>query len=537
MKTKLKTLSYLVLVSVLFLLLVIPDLVSADGMVIKKESDSNSYDYLNQTNQQVFIDHENGLERMIISIGTEKKSKGAVWIFPVPSSQLNQINVDIATSLPELKGENVQKKARSNSIDIGKILPATTQFYPIPFTLYSHEKGRIYGLPDRHYTGRLKREDTVQKHLKKEGITTELINAKTGQDLYKYLQDKDLKIKKGSIPVLDNYIDNGFTFVVSWISEPSESQSKRKGVSITFPTPKIYYPLLPTSVYKDEVIPITIKVLGHKSPEVFKDIKDHTKIKYFIDKKNKTEKELKPFHKGSTKNIKYTKIEIDSPSKFFTEDLWINSNTPLKTYYHSFIAEHIITSGIFLLVLISVVASIITGLIVFRDLRNKHGILKLGLIGLLNCLTIAGLIAITALSKTKIKYKTPTSLLKQIRDKGYIWKRKLATVLFVVVGLLLILGVSFLLSVLLAESSIATKGIFLMIVVFVVPPFLILAFAFFIKRIKPEDQTLFNQLKSKGYSSWSFKPKDKRKIVFIPLFSFLFLVISWLVIKLIEFII
>jgi len=42
-------------------------------------------------------------------------------------------------------------------------------------------------------------------------------------------------------------------------------------------------------------------------------------------------------------------------------------------------------------------------------------------------------------------------------------------------------------------------------------------------------------LKSASYSSWSFQPKDKMKYVFVPMFSVLFLIISWLLVKLVGF--
>jgi len=56
-----------------------------------------------------------------------------------------------------------------------------------------------------------------------------------------------------------------------------------------------------------------------------------------------------------------------------------------------------------------------------------------------------------------------------------------------------------------------------------------------IKRIKIEDRNLFEQLKSAGYSSWLFQPKDKMKIAFVPVFSVSFLIISWLLVTLVGF--
>jgi len=66
-------------------------------------------------------------------------------------------------------------------------------------------------------------------------------------------------------------------------------------------------------------------------------------------------------------------------------------------------------------------------------------------------------------------------------------------------------------------------------------PVAVLVFSLIIRRIKPEDKNLFEQLKLNNYSSWSFQPKDRTKIIFVPLFSISFLIVSWLLVKLVEF--
>ncbi len=450
----------------------------------------------------------------------------------------------------------------------------------------------------------------VHEHLEKEGITTEIITAKTAQALYWYLQNKNLKVEEGSIPVLDHYIGKEFTFIVSWISEKVSSslsrseieqnllyylknhndyskvsnyfdmqigihfpelrnylkisgeeaykylqgnpdvkegfvdhlfqnpnlitpysqqgKEKQKGVFVTFPTTKIYYPLLPTSVYGSEIVPATIRIIGHRSPKIFKDIKNYIEAEYFIDNYVTIEEELKSFYNGPTKNVKYTKIEIKAPSKFLTDDLWISSGAPLKTFYSSFVAQYALFNGVLLLILSSIITCIITGWIIFRDLRSKNGISKLALVGLSNCLSIIGLLIATVLFRTKARDENIASLLSEIRQRGYAWKRRLAVILFF--AALPFLGFGIVILPIVRYGS----NITLFLVIYIIP-LLALALSLFIKRIKAEDKSLFIQLKSAGYSSWSFNPKDKMKFIFVPLFSVSFLVISWLIIKLVEF--
>ena len=636
MKTQFKTLLSLIIVSILLLpSLTIPNSALADGMLIKLDPYSDRWDYSGQTNQQAFINYENELEKMIISIGMEEASEKAVWIFPIPANP-DKVAIDVVTKFPQLKGEEITKKAKSNLLDIKEFLQAT-QIYPIPFIMNKAQTIDISGgeetLGGESIGGvGVETDVTVYEHLEKEGITTEIITAKTAQGLYQYLKEKGLMIEQGSIIVLDHYIGKEFTFVVSWISgkekpsllreeiekgligylnkvsrdlswyrkswpyntydkevvkgiqkyipeleeallefnekrrseqqkfltnnpeikeklinflikSPTKSlkwkieQLKQKGVFVTFPTKKIYYPLFPTSVYGSETIPVTIRVMGFVNPKVFKDIKSYTKVEHFIDDNVRLDDELKNFYSGPAENVKYTKIEINAPSKFLTDDLWISSRAPLKTYYSSFIAQHPLINEILLLILSSIITCVMTGWIVFRELRSKNGILKLALIGLSNCLSIIGLVIATVLFRTKAKDKNIASLLNEIRQKGYIWKRRIAVILFFAALPFLSFGVVALPSFIreIVRYGGFRSGDTMPIIIVYIIPLLVLAFVLFIKRIKVEDKSLFIQLKSAGYSSWSFNPKDKMKFIFVPLFSFSFLAISWLIIKLVEF--
>jgi len=462
-------------------LLLLPDFVFADGVVIKPDPFSGRWDYLNESRQQAFINYENGLQKMILSIGTEEMAKNAVWIFPVPADP-DKVVIDVLTKLPNLHGEEIAQKAKANLSYIKKAL-WITQIYPWPFTswmenLSAPADGEMptFGA-EPSSTKEIEQDVNIYEHLEKEGITTEIITAKTAQGLYNYLQEKNLKIEKGSIPVLDSYIGKEFTFVVSWISsfspinEETKSktrpfpfsyqqtqiyQIKQRGVFVTFPTKKIYYPLLPTSVYGSKTIPMTIRVMGFVSPSVFKEIKNYTKTSYFIDEWLSRERELKNFYggEGEAKNVKYTKIEINAPSKTLTDDLWIEKTTPLKTFPALFIARHPFLIGVILLILISLLIGPLSAIIIFKEARNKKGLIKFALLGLSNCLSIIGLVIATIFTKTK--------------------------------------------------------------------------------EIKKEDEDLLLEVKRRGYSTWAMQAKDIRKLGFVPLFSISFLIISWFVVKLIE---
>ncbi|OQX71543.1 hypothetical protein B6D52_00945 [Candidatus Parcubacteria bacterium 4484_255] len=65
MKTQFKTLFSLITTSILLLpLLAIPNSALADGMIIMPDPHSGRWDYLSESNQQSFINYEDGLEKL-----------------------------------------------------------------------------------------------------------------------------------------------------------------------------------------------------------------------------------------------------------------------------------------------------------------------------------------------------------------------------------------------------------------------------------------------------------------------------------------
>ena len=554
---KLSTLIVLSLVVFLAVFSFLPKSVFADGMMIRPDPYSGRWDYSNESNQQAFINYDNGLQKMIISVGFEgKESNGVVWLFPIPANP-NKVVIDIIKSLPQLSGEEISKKAKSN-LDDTKDFLQVTQVYTIPFVMMSKSFSGVatQGLENTFGTkdlGRGVEQDVIVfEHLEKEGITSEIITAKTASGLYDYLMGKGLKIESGSIPVLDNYIGKEYSFVASWISSPKNVVSPQVGVFATFPTKDIYFPLLPTSVYGSKTVPATIRIIGHVSPKVFQDIKSYTKTEYYIESHTKAKyyiadydsfaDDLKNFYSGQNQDIKYTKIEINAPSKFLTDDLWINNQAPVKTYYSTFIAKNPVISATILLMLSSIIAGILAGLFIFRELRKN--IVKLGLIGLSNCLSIFGLLITTTLVSTKNKNESAGPLLAEIKQKGYFWKRRVAAILFFAAMPFLVFGLFALPSLIrdiggyfnaqYLRGYVMSDFIIPFLIIYVLP-ISALATSFVIKRVKIEDRNLFEQLKSAGYSFWSFQPKDKMKYAFVPIFSISFLIISWLLVKLVGF--
>lgn len=541
----------IVLLLSMFFMPVAPAL--ADGMVIAVDPYANPYDdsskviYSNENSQNALISYDNGFQNMILSIGIDNPGNSdLVWIFPIPADP-GRIVIDILKDIPNLTGEDLSKSAKSNLDGIRASIQAT-QIYPLLFMGMfsgSASKSSVVFSDSENLSNIIGTGGViVHEHIVKEGITSEIITAKKAGGLYDYLNGLGLNIDRGAIPVLENYIGEDFSFVVSWISDANVSsddpwpslgrpgnyisdQSER-GVFVSFPTNDLYFPLMPTSVYGSRHVPATLRILGHVSPRIFNDIRPFTTTEYYVNGHIRSTEPMDNFIRDSFSSLNYTKIEIDAPSKFLTKDLWISRRPPFRTFIASTVAEYPVIMGIFLLIVSSVLTGIIVGWIMFRDLRNK--IPTLALIGLANCLSIIGVIVATVLARTRILTGETKELFTKIGALGYWRKRILATALF-------IYSIPFLFTGFILFPIFDGLGfdfnIFGILTVYVLP---VIAFMFALDnmRVKEKDRALFEQLKGNNITTQILHPINTSKFAFIPVYSVSFLFISWLLVKLVE---
>jgi len=517
--TNVKTKLGLILLCASFLF---PAAACADGMVMMPDDKGWSYNV--ESKQQAFISYDQGVERMILAMNTEEQSKsGAVWLFPVPADE-KKVTIDVVDSLPSLSGDDIEKQAKKNLTNLGNYL-LRTQIYSFSLELdsdnYITSDLRENGPKDYTPTLSAGSEVTVSSHIEKDGIVSEVITAKSGQGIYNYLKLKNLEIKEGTIPALDQYINKDFSFVVSWIlpvvteitdddieyalnfyldthrEQPLEklnkmiiektSQNSRyltyadfnmqrfaysnslllyyfidqdtkfkeeiysqikadpevaaeivsyrrlhdeglgyyddlKGVAVSFPTDKIFFPLIPTSVYDSAVVPATIKIAGLYSPETFKDIAPYTKTGYFYQNYRSLPESVKILV-PQTESFYYTRVDITAPSNLLKEDLWLTSKYPLSIRIaKAFIWDVEWGLAIFFafLLFISLVAGMLAGWVAFRrDVHRFNDLWSFGLLGLFNSFSLLGLIIATLFWRTRKVNQEDQNLLLELQNRGY----------------------------------------------------------------------------------------------------------------------
>lgn len=274
----------------LYLLLIISFILSplstaADGGAIRPLPNGD-WTWADEYSQQAFINYENGVEKLIIAVNLEEGNSDIAWIVPVPSSP-EKVEIDITSELPMFFGDEVISKAKlsfSKNLETSYYAGLLGQIWTFPFALVFVSLGGARDGGGQDYS--LGDPAVISAHIEKAGMISEVITAKDSQAIYNYFSQKGFEIEQGSITELDSYIEKDYSFVVSWITpELANKRNKgERGIFISFPVPKIYYPLILTSAYGEAEIPVTIRVAGHVEPEIYPEIEPYTKVNYFTER-------------------------------------------------------------------------------------------------------------------------------------------------------------------------------------------------------------------------------------------------------------
>lgn len=393
----------------IFILLLLTILVSsaaADGMAFK--GDRGLMLLQPETEQAGAIYYENGYENMLIAVSLDWSTAGnqSVWIFPVPASP-DGVAIDVVRGYPAYSGTDLE---RDYSSAVTRFIPAVPLYALFPFSapiaasyLFGMA-GSIQKAQDSLYEG-----VQVYDRVEKMGLTTELVTADNATALEQYLGSRGIVLPPDSKPLLGNYIGRKYSFVITTISDVATYRSQFTpagnyhgpgaqdilAVSVRFPMERAYFPLKLTRAYGNRTIPILITINGYVTPQVPENIVSQTAVSYHSQRNYIPEKELQPFFNGREQfsPFSYTKIRITTPSENLTDDLWMDINTPPGIIGKDLIARYPMIWGPLAYMVLSMLASLIAGILVFR----AQPIAKRTLLvhGLWNCITIIGFIYAT----------------------------------------------------------------------------------------------------------------------------------------------
>jgi hypothetical protein len=359
---------------------------------------------IEENEQYAVVNHANGLESLYISINFNwERSNRTAWIIPIPAGPEN-ITVKIPGGYPGFSGSEVSESGKNNldnaiyrfsfTYILSVIIPFPAFF--LMTVMYSQLGGAHEGY-------------SVHERTEMYGLTAETVSATSGDGFYKYITDSGLDFKEGVIPQMDELISKNYSFVVVWISK-SDEIIRHPGIIIEFPTERGYYPMILTSVYGENVVPINLIIIGHKIPKLNKEIEKYSEVSYYIDGSVDYKYEIDDVAPDGilpvgfwdfVHNIrtgwdgKFTLVKIESKANNFKEDIWIDSKIPFKVEYSIFISktfneENNLGYMVILYILYSFILSIFLGLAFLKP--NKNEIPIYIILGFSNIIGILGLI-------------------------------------------------------------------------------------------------------------------------------------------------
>ena len=418
-----------------FIIILLSPSYIGDGGAFIKLSSYDEWALLSEEKQMGIINYNDGKQDLMIVINIKDSElhhgESAAWLFPIPSNPEN-ININLLDEIPELGGKNIIDMAKDYNSDSFSWM-YFSQLHIMHFGLIS---SIIFSSGNAHTTdlryvamplggsGGYDERVTIHQHIEEMGLTTELVSTIDTDAFNKYLIDKNLNLTEDSLLVLDEYVGNEYSFVVTWISNITqfliENYKEHSyhyddsfysiGVWINFPTDKLYYPMKLTSVYKEQKIPILLQILNYITCDSDFIPYEDIEIDYYYDEEcDVNSLNLTKFFKGFNKekrydlygffdsylikNIKYTEITIETESNNFIDDLWFSNKAPeVVQKYDSIITYHFLL-GFIIFIICSCLASLLSGIITIKR-KIDISYSKLFFLGLGNITSFVGFILI-----------------------------------------------------------------------------------------------------------------------------------------------
>ncbi len=401
MNTTLK--HFCIILIFIFTLLSLTSFASADGILLYYNSTSSHWYLQNISRELAVINYENGFENMILAVDPSNLSgQRAVWIFPIPADPSGVV-IHNQLGFPSFGWQSITDTAKYKFLCVMNLIKLS-QIYALPSTYETF----YYFCHGFHCSSpqciSLSVDLDGHNNMTNLGLQVEVVSTKDENAFYAYLTSKNLSLPENIKPFLNPYFDKDYSFVIAYVPNVSKFKQdnvisllrKEKiypfGISITFPTNKIYFPLRLTAVYGSEKIPINLYIIGQVTPEIYQGIKEYSFITYSTKNSYHVPDKLLYFLNG--KHIRSfgfsTIISINAPSNTFNEDLWIENSAPFRIHIDDLITYYPFFWMILLFLLLSCTSSLLAGWIAFR--RDSPSKLKLFLFGLWNFLTLIGFI-------------------------------------------------------------------------------------------------------------------------------------------------
>jgi len=410
---------------------------AADGHSSIHYPGTDSWTSLNERSQYCIVSHHDGAEQMIMAIEINRNSlvsgSQIFWIFPIPADP-SASHIGLLPKITKLNGEPLSDHMNATLRSDFAFIYAS-QIYAIPFSIALALPTDEYSDGTQHLgfggTGSGGISDvTVVEHVEGGGLATELLSTEDSSALSAYLAQKDLVLSSELSSLISDYIGDDYCFVVSWVADAEllmalhpidysdylTSDSFSVGVSVSFPTDKVFFPLKLTKAYGSQSIPIKVDVLGLIDPPDLGAFPDSMNVQttYRVDPDFTFNQSMTYFFTdafgadaddGNLRNVEYTEFRITGPASSFNDDLFFESTTPSSVSGYLFMENY---HWIFIIMLFagaSCLASLLSGMFTFRHCHPAK--VKFAALGLFNLLTLIAVLIATSRFKIDSRFADP----------------------------------------------------------------------------------------------------------------------------------
>jgi hypothetical protein len=218
-------------------LLAAPAYVAADGCKFDRRGRT-----VPEREQRALVEWSDGVETLHVAALSDATTEGAVWIVPVraTSAAIRAEPIEEFPVVPyyETLRERAHEQLR-NWIAVAAVLDSGGLCCPFFFG----------GCNDSKSAAKAFEASRVEKL----GMIVTVVSAESRAALEEYLDAQGVNRSAANLSSLAQYFEKGeYAFVCGWVAK-SDERVTATGLKIVFPSPTLWFPLLPTRAYTNDV--------------------------------------------------------------------------------------------------------------------------------------------------------------------------------------------------------------------------------------------------------------------------------------------
>lgn len=218
----------------------------ADGCILSKLGV-----YVPERAQFAFVEWSNGSERLFVSTQAVPHAGPTVWLVPIPAPP-DKIVVDPISTFPIVFGDELVIEKAKNFLMMTTVATAVLDILPMaPMIIAATAIGTQASTTFSNVATSLDGGVIVHQHIEKLGMTVEVVTAESPKALNDYLHRHGFETDAERIEAIRPYIEGPYSLICGWLTDPARVEAR--SLRVDFPSPEIFYPLRPTSVYRTPV--------------------------------------------------------------------------------------------------------------------------------------------------------------------------------------------------------------------------------------------------------------------------------------------